>query len=286
MYYAGVAFDQFVGAADDRASPRTCWRRTSPTARSPAFYLDNGFPQDRVEQPPFIDPAFQLAARHRGGSRRPDAAALPELVASTYQRQLTENMMLDVSYIGNRGSRLNHHCQTRGVDDNMNDPRCCRWAPASCSPTSTRLSRGPPASPSLPGFNGTVAQALRKYPQYQAIQWRGVPTGREPVPRHRGRARAALLARAPVPVRLHVLQAEEQRRGERARRRGDQRRRPESRRTRSTGSSAGTTRRTCSSPASPGTSRRRPDSWTRWSEGAARRLEHQRRSSATRAGGR
>ena len=28
-----------------------------------------------------------------------------------------------------------------------------------------------------PGFQGNVAQALRKYPQYQAIQWRGVPTG-------------------------------------------------------------------------------------------------------------
>ena len=29
-----------------------------------------------------------------------------------------------------------------------------------------------------PGFNGNVAQALRLYPQYQTIQWRGVPTGR------------------------------------------------------------------------------------------------------------
>ncbi len=27
------------------------------------------------------------------------------------------------------------------------------------------------------GFNGNVAQALRKFPQYQDIQWRGVPTG-------------------------------------------------------------------------------------------------------------
>ena len=27
------------------------------------------------------------------------------------------------------------------------------------------------------GFNGTVAQALRKYPQYQNIDWRGLPLG-------------------------------------------------------------------------------------------------------------
>ena len=31
-------------------------------------------------------------------------------------------MMLDVSYIGNRGSRLNHHFETLGVDANMNHP--------------------------------------------------------------------------------------------------------------------------------------------------------------------
>jgi hypothetical protein len=29
-----------------------------------------------------------------------------------------------------------------------------------------------------PGFNGNVAQALRQWPQYQGIGWRGVPLGR------------------------------------------------------------------------------------------------------------
>ena len=41
----------------------------------------------------------------------------------TYERQLTSNMMVDVSYIGNHGSRLNHHWQTLGVDANMNSQR-------------------------------------------------------------------------------------------------------------------------------------------------------------------
>ena len=42
----------------------------------------------------------------------------------TWQHQLNENMILDVSYIGNHGTRLNHHFQTLGVDANMNDPMC------------------------------------------------------------------------------------------------------------------------------------------------------------------
>ena len=40
------------------------------------------------------------------------------------------------------------------------------------------LARNAGITSPYPGFNGNVAQALREYPQYQAIQWRGVPTGR------------------------------------------------------------------------------------------------------------
>ena len=39
------------------------------------------------------------------------------------------------------------------------------------------LAQGAGILPPYPGFNGNVAQALRKFPQYQAINWRGVPTG-------------------------------------------------------------------------------------------------------------
>ena len=49
--------------------------------QSPAFYLDNGFPQDRVARPPFINPAFANGSNvDRRAAGRPDAAALPELV--------------------------------------------------------------------------------------------------------------------------------------------------------------------------------------------------------------
>jgi hypothetical protein len=96
----------------------------------------------------------------------------------TYQRQLTSNMMLDMSYIGNHGSRLNHHFQTVGVDANMNDPSVLALGATVLqsdinSPTAQAAGIRTPYA----GFKGNVAQALRKYPQYQTIQWRGVPTG-------------------------------------------------------------------------------------------------------------
>jgi hypothetical protein len=178
IYYSGIAFDQFVGQPtlgfqSNMLAPNTT------NGQAPAFYLDNGFPADRVVQPPFIDPAFQL-----GGNViavPPDGLTLPRFQnwSLTYQRQLTENMMLDVSYIGNRGTRLNHHFQTLGVDANMNDPAVLGLgANVLQSNINSPVARAANIPIPYPGFNGNVAQALRKFPQYQQIQWRGVPTGK------------------------------------------------------------------------------------------------------------
>ncbi|MGH9370224.1 MAG: carboxypeptidase-like regulatory domain-containing protein, partial [Vicinamibacterales bacterium] len=177
IYYSGVAFDQFVGQPTLGFQANLLAPNTS-NGLSPAFYLDDGFPQDRVVQPPFIDPAFQL-----GGTQiavPPNGLTLPRFQnwSVTVQRQLTENMMLDISYIGNRGSRLNHHWQTMGVDANMNDPSVLDLGTNVLqSNINSPVAQAAGIAPPYPGFNGNVAQALRKYPQYQAIQWRGVPTG-------------------------------------------------------------------------------------------------------------
>jgi hypothetical protein len=178
IYYAGVAFSQFVGQP-------TIGFAANPTAPnltngvSPAFYLDDGFPQKNIVRPPFINPTFANGTSPLAVA--PDGLTLPRFQnwSVTYQRQLTDNMMLDVSYIGNRGSRLNHHFRTLGVDANQNDPSVLGLGAAVLqadinSPEAQAAGIAPP----YPGFVGNVAQALRKYPQYQLIQWRGVPTGK------------------------------------------------------------------------------------------------------------
>lgn len=178
IYYSGIAFDQFVGQPTLGFSSNMLAPNTT-NGQFPAFYLDDGFPQDRVVEPPFIDPAFQLGSSPIAVP--PDGLTLPrfENWSATYQRQLTDSMMLDVSYIGNRGSRLNHHFQTLGVDANMNDPSVLALGPNVLqSNINSPVAQAAGVAVPYPGFNGTVAQALRKYPQYQAIQWRGVPTGR------------------------------------------------------------------------------------------------------------
>ena len=102
IYYSGVAFDQFVGQPTLGFQANLLAPNNS-NGLQPAFYLDNGFPQDRITQPPFIDPTF--ANDNNVIAVAPDGLTLPRFQnwSVTYQRQLTENMMLDVSYIGNHG---------------------------------------------------------------------------------------------------------------------------------------------------------------------------------------
>jgi hypothetical protein len=177
IYYAHVSFSQFAGNPTQGFS-------SSPFAPNvtnglfPAHHLDQGF-TGAINFPPFINPAINIGGSPVGVPR--DGLTLPRFQnwSVTYQRQLTDNMMLDISYIGNRGSRLNHHGTTLGVGANMNHPDVLSLGAACLQ--SNISSQGACASPipsPYPGFNGNVAQALREWPQYQNIDWRGVPTGK------------------------------------------------------------------------------------------------------------
>jgi len=177
IYYAHVAFDQFVGQPTEGFQANALAPNTT-NGIFPAFYLDQGFPANRIQQPPFIDPTIDLGGSPIAVAR--NGLTLPRFQnwSVTYERQLTSNMMVDVSYIGNHGSRLNHHWQTMGVDANMNDPSVLGLGtPVLQSNINSDLARAAGIQPPYPGFNGNVAQALRQWPQYQNIQWRGVPTG-------------------------------------------------------------------------------------------------------------
>ncbi len=189
IYYAGISFDQFIGQP-------TIGYVSNPTVSNisngefAAFSLDNGFPASNpacansncVNQPPFINPSF-------ANNTSPIAVASNGLTLPRYQnwsltfeRQLTDNVRLDVSYIANRGSRLTADWQKMGVGANMN-PSSVLSIPnatlkANCN-ASTAVGGDCPGGVPLPyaTFNGSVAQALRRYPQYQNVLWRDVPIG-------------------------------------------------------------------------------------------------------------
>ena len=134
-----------------------------------------------MKLPPFIDPT--VANNTSPIAVAKNGLTLPRYqnYSLTFEQQLTGNMRLDVSYIANRGSRLTNNWQSMGIDANMLDPSVLSLGStlgAACNST-VAPSGTCPGGVALPysTFNGTVAQALRKYPQYQNILWRDVPTG-------------------------------------------------------------------------------------------------------------
>src|SRR5262249_20630101 len=145
----------------------------------PSFLLDSGFPTQNIKFPPFIDPTIA----NGGGvpAVAPDGETLPRFQnwSVTFERRLTRNMMLDVSYIGNHGSRLNRNAERAGLDFNMNDPKVLAYGAALLnSDIYSPAARAAGIPIPYTGFQGNVAQALRRYPQYQQINWRGLPLGR------------------------------------------------------------------------------------------------------------
>ena len=110
----------------------------------------------------------------------PDGLTLPRFQnwSLTVRRRLTQNIMLDVSYIGNRGSRLDHHAERAGLDFNMIDPSVLGLGAALLnSNINSPAARAAGFTPPYAGFNGTVAQSLRKYPAVPGHQLAGSPSG-------------------------------------------------------------------------------------------------------------
>lgn len=138
-----------------------------PFTVDPVLYLSDRYP-DFTGTLPNHDPTL---ANGLGVTYiRPDGTRLPYVQNYSFgvQYQLPASTVLEASYIGSKGTRL----EAPGLDD-LNQVR------VSALPLGDALLDPLSAHPGIvplpyPGFNGTVAQALRPFPQFQGIsqgQW-------------------------------------------------------------------------------------------------------------------
>jgi hypothetical protein len=146
---------------------------TSPDAGvTPAFDWDSGFPTD-WPRPPFIDPTVQNNSNVEligAGDGRPPYF---QDFQFSIQQELAPRLVAEASYVGVKGTRLG----TGLFSINQVDPRYL-----SLGPTLTQNITSPAAAAAgitapYPGFRGSVAQALRPYPQYLNITNNSNPNG-------------------------------------------------------------------------------------------------------------
>src|SRR5262245_11745244 len=143
---------------------------TADSGITPAFNWDNGFPQD-FRRPPVIDP---VAANGQSVTTvLPNEYDLPYSLQwnLTVERQFSEDLAMSVSYVANKGTHLYESQQLNQLPrEYWSQPLSLLRAQINSPAAQAAGFREPfPGFLALWGSRGTVAQALRAYPQFNGV---------------------------------------------------------------------------------------------------------------------
>jgi hypothetical protein len=139
---------------------------------TPAFNWDGGFPQNFV-RPPVIEPAAANGNDLRVVGREDGRPPYFQNWSFTVEQEIVPRVNIEVSYLGTKGSRLGNGL----VRLNEVDPRYLSLGSLLTQNINSAAAREANIPIPYAGFNGSVAQALRPFPQYQEILRRSDPSG-------------------------------------------------------------------------------------------------------------
>jgi hypothetical protein len=131
----------------------------------PAFYWDNGFPQNFI-RPPVVDPSFANNQDIRNYIRPEDGR--PPYIQNWQigiQRQLGQSFVVEAAYVGSKGTRL----ASQNLRPNQLHPDYLKYGDLLNANITSQAARDAGFTLPYPGFTGTVAQALRPFPQYRTV---------------------------------------------------------------------------------------------------------------------
>jgi len=211
MYYAGVQADSWDPYPVDGYQTNPTVTNLNANAELPAFYFNGTNPASSsgcttmtalattlqatvpCSFPGIVLPsaATQIPNVANGANPvgvYPKTYTMPRYQnwSASFQRQLSQNMAIDLAYVGNHGTRLIDGRSSAGVFDNMNPGSIFSLVPTASDLTNGAFTNGVPnaiatadgfTTPPYPTFTGTIAQSLRSWPQYQQINWRFFPFG-------------------------------------------------------------------------------------------------------------
>jgi Carboxypeptidase regulatory-like domain len=176
IYYGGLSANQFAGTAELGFS-------TNPTVPnltngySPAFFWDTGFPSSVINLPPTISPSIANGQGPTWVTANRNDLPRYQNYSLTVERQIGSSLLVRAFYTGNHATRLPDNAPSLGLLDNLNNPSILSMGAtllgSLCNGTTCP---GGVAIP-YPGFSGDVAQALRPWPQFTALNVLSVPYG-------------------------------------------------------------------------------------------------------------
>ena len=145
---------------------------TPDVGATPAFNWDGGFPTN-WPRPPFINPTVQNGSNvnyiGRGDGRPPYF----QNYQISIQQELAARIMVEGSYVGVKGTHLGNNLMTW----NQVDPKYLSLGATLTQNISSAAAIAAGIQRPYPAFNGSVAQALRSYPQFLNVSNNANPSG-------------------------------------------------------------------------------------------------------------
>ncbi len=139
---------------------------------NPAFNWDSGFPTN-WPRPPFIDPTVQNRSNVNMIGRRDARPPYFQNFQFSVQHEIVNGLLLEASYVNVKGTRLG----TGLFNINEVDPRYLSLGSVLTQAVGSPAAVAAGITAPYPGFTGSVAQALRPYPQYLNITNNSNPNG-------------------------------------------------------------------------------------------------------------
>src|SRR5579883_650528 len=137
-----------------------------------AFALDAGFPASPVN-PPVFDPALNNNGTVSYINENAYRPALMQSWTVDVQRDLPFGIMLDLAYVGSKTNGL-----WTGLENiNQVNPQYLSLGQTLLADINSPQAAAAGMTAPYPGFRGSVAQALRPYPQFTAVSDMYQPTG-------------------------------------------------------------------------------------------------------------
>jgi len=168
---AGYGISYFVtgayGAGNNTQVLQGFWfTSTSQSLNSgvtPGFVWDQGFPQNLLVVPPYLDAGLGVGS---GTIQNWDPSAGRAGYSQNWnfstQTQLASDLTLEVAYVGSKGT----HLPTGDTDANQLSPAYYYLGNLLNSSITSPAVVAAGFKPPYPGFTGSLAQALRPFPQY------------------------------------------------------------------------------------------------------------------------
>ncbi len=139
---------------------------------TPAFALDSGFPTT-WPRPPFINPTVQNGSSVNMIGLNDGRPPYFQNWQLSIQQALPGQIALDVAYVGVKGTLLG----TGLMNLNQVDPKYLSLGATLTQSITSAAAVSAGIKPPYAGFTGSVAQALRPFPQYSTINNNSNPNG-------------------------------------------------------------------------------------------------------------